>query len=210
MTLGREDMLRELELLPMWRQQRPAALQTAPAVTQETAQTQAVEAQVVETQTVPATLDRPVTPSLPTPASEVVAPSAAPEPAPLVSTPWLLYCPGLGDGAGQADVQSQVLLANIVRALGVPAEQLTLWQSPLQQSPLRQSQANVQFAVLFGLEAANAFLQTQHTALAQVRDCVMLADEMHYVITHHPHALLADPRLKKEVWSDLCRLLAKK
>ena len=116
----------------------------------------------------------------------------------LVQTPWLLYCP-------QAeDAQSQQLLQNILRALQLPLEVVTLYQQQLVSA-----QVGSRFCVLFGLDAANRFLAADHLEIAAVRGKMLTDGDRQVVVTHHPQTMLENPLLKREVWQDLCLLLAK-
>lgn len=226
MHLTREDMLRELDLLPVWRARMPA---TAPPQTMPLAVPVVIEAvaTMVE-QTIALTAERLKTPvrlapqEVPTevpaapedshmeaPAApeevpvEVLAvpsdvPTASVTSAPLLQSPWLLCCPPTADAA------SQTLLHNIVRALALPADQVTI-----HTEMIGAAQVQASFCVLFGLDAANAFLGTQHTELASIRGRLLNVGSMWLVVTHPPLAILQNPLLKREVWQDLCLLLAK-
>lgn len=211
MSLGREDMLRELELLPVWRARLPAPAnlssvtiaQPASVVEAEVATeaiTPVVEP-VVQVVSEPLEIETPIAQPLQTPPEvlpELEADSPAVAAEPLVQTPWLLYCPQA------SDTQSQQLLQNIMRALQLPLEQVSLYQQDLQLT-----QVNTRFCVLFGLEQANQFLATEYAHLAAVRGQILTYGDMMVVITHHPQAMLDNPLLKREVWHDLCLLLAK-
>lgn len=214
----REDMLRELELLPVWRLRAPMAeALPVPSLPEQTTLTQpnassesiapaesmtlgepiAVEASTAYVEQVVAA--EPVgiqTPEV-SAAEDLPMPELSPEP--LVESPWFLYAPQAGDAT------SQSLLQNIVRALQLPAEEVAL-----HQQALSVQQVKARFAVLFGLEAANQFLGTTHPALAAVRGQLFTHGDMRYVITHGPGAMLENPQLKREVWHDLCLLLAQK
>lgn len=242
MTVTREDMLRELELLPVWRLRAPLAeALPVPSLSEQTTLTQpkafaesiapaesmtlvdpmAVEASIAHVEQVIAA--EPVVTHVPEVAAspmvdakvEVVAEAlviqapevsaaqdlAMPElsPEPLVQSPWFLYALQAGDAAGQS------LLQNIVRALQLPVEEVAL-----HQQALSVQQVKVRFAVLFGLEAANQFLGTSHRELAAVRGQLFTHGDMRYVITHGTNAMLENPQLKREVWHDVCLLLAQK
>lgn len=226
MHLTREDMLRELDLLPVWRARMPATapLQTMPvavpvvieAVATMVEQTIALTAEGLNTpvrlapQEVPITaLAAPDEVAIDVPAApeevpvEVLAvpsdvPTASVTIAPLLQSPWLLCCPP------SADAASQTLLHNIVRALALSADQVTI-----HTEIIGAAQVQASFCVLFGLEAANAFLGTQHTELASIRGRLLNVGLMWLVVTHPPLAILQNPLLKREVWQDLCLLLAK-
>lgn len=220
MNLSREDVLRELELLPMWLVRMPPVLDltaetVAPAATlpdkvlvAEVLADTAVEAEVVTDNAQAAPLQR-----LPLEddhfehdeAPPVVSTPAAPaEPvsvdvAPLVQSTWLLYTPAPGHAAG---VQ---LLQNILQALQLPAD-----EASVQHTPLQRHQVSSRFCVLFGLAAGNQFLGTEYENIAAVRGRLHAEGELCYVITHDLESMLQTPVLKREVWQDLCLLLAKK
>lgn len=211
MSLSREDMLRELELLPVWRSRSPAPANLSPVT--RTAPVTVVEAEVVieaatpvvepvvATRSEPLEMEAPIaltqqTPPEALPEFEADSPAVAAEP--LVQTPWLLYCPQA------SDAQSQQLLQNIMRALQLPLEEVSLYQQDLQLT-----QVNTRFCVLFGLAEANQFLATEHAQMAAVRGQILTYGNMMVVITHHPQAMLENPLLKREVWHDLCLLLTK-
>lgn len=209
MSLSREDMLRELELLPVWRARVPA-----PASAGVVAETVAepIELLAVSTEVaaqpvddllpgvvdieVPVLMAQQASPERLSTASDLDLPEAVT--APLVQTPWLLYCPQVGDGAGQ------LLLQNIVRALQLPSEAVTLYTQTL-----TMQQVNTRFCVLFGLEQANLFLAENHQSIDAVRGHIHTFGDMRVVITHHPQAMLQTPLLKRDVWQDMCLLLAK-
>jgi uracil-DNA glycosylase len=252
MHLNREDMLRELELLPMWRVRMPPVLDlagetVAPVVAvpdqvlvAEVPADTAVEAQFVADNAEAAPLPEAVMPSLMPEVSSaneqaaqaswqperhasaqklpladdhfeqdealpVVSTPAAPvEPvavdvAPLVQSPWLLYIPAPGHAAG---VQ---LLQNILQAL-----QLPVGEASVQHTPLQRQQVSSRFCVLFGLAAANQFLGAEYENIAAVRGQLHAEGDLCYVITHDLESMLQTPLLKREVWQDLCLLLAKK
>ncbi len=224
MQLSREDMLRELELVPMWHLRQPPAV---PAVT--SAVTMAAEPQSVQaTSVVDATLasasmtvadtsgvapeiaapelqavSSPATFAPPQAAENSATPQDAPavfaETLPIIHSPWLVYCPMA------EDADSQQLLQNILKAMQLPEGQFEVVQQPT-----LLAQTRVQYAVLFGLQAANTFLGAHYAQLAEVRGQVHQHGETQVVITYHPRDMLAQPALKKEVWFDLCLLLAKK
>ena len=223
MQLSREDMLRELELVPMWHLRQPPAV---PAVTSPV--TMAAEPQSVQaTSVVDATLASAgmtvadtsgVAPEIAAPELQAVsstatfaAPQAAEENAtqdtpavfaetlPSIHSPWLVYCPMA------EDADSQQLLQNILKAMQLPEGQFEVVQQPT-----LHAQTRVQYAVVFGLQAANTFLGAHYAQLEEVRGQIHQHGETQVVITHHPRDMLAQPALKKEVWFDLCLLLAKK
>lgn len=206
MSLAREDMLRELELLPVWRLRAPVEANALPASLELTPLIPAAEDGLAKN--LDALPDTVMTePVITTPLADdspVSAPSIAIEPLeaiaePLIQSPWLVLCPQANDAAAQH------LLQNIVQALKLPPEALHI-----SQQEVKVTQVQSRFSILFGLEAANAFLGTAHADITSVRGQLFTHANMTYVITHHPHAMLENPLLKKEVWHDLCLLLAEK
>jgi hypothetical protein len=198
-SLTREDMLRELELLPVWRPRMPPVTNASPGLSEPLSVVPA-EVEVEKTDALPE-----VAPAEPvsTPTAVESASQEAIENAehlsPDIQATWLLLCPQASDAS------SQELLQNIIRALKLPAEEVLLYQQALQAT-----RAQSRFCVLFGLEAANHFLATSHSDIASVRGRLLKHGDTTYVITHHPHVMLENPLLKKEVWHDLCLLLAEK
>jgi len=79
----------------------------------------------------------------------------------------------------------------------------------LYQQQLVPAQVSSRFCVLFGLDAANRFLAADHLEIAAVRGKMLTDGDRLVVVTHHPQAMLENPLLKREVWQDLCLLLAK-
>ncbi|MGQ2966997.1 hypothetical protein, partial [Methylophilus sp.] len=219
MSLAREDMLRELELLPVWRLRAPIQADSLPEVVTSIAELQPAQTADVVPEAVVATtvVAAPVTaepvmvepvmvePGVAlAPAEEQLAPPVVttedqPEEVvsqPLIDTPWLVLCPQAADAAAQQLLQNQ-LLQNIVQALKLPPETLHVSEQALQAS-----QVQSRFCVLFGLQAANTFLGTSHADINILRGSLLTHAEVSYVVTHHPQAMLENPLLKKQVWHD--------
>jgi len=215
-SLSREDMLRELELLPVWRARLPVpaplssvTMPSVPIVTPvpvvEAEPAIEVAVALVTEPVVEVVLEEAEAPITEAPqaawdALEVDKPGLPEVVAvePLVQTPWLLYCPQA------SNVQSQQLLQNIMRALQLPLEEVALYQQPLQVAQVKS-----RFCVLFGLEQANQFLAADYADLAAIRGQILTYGDMVVIVTHHPQAMLESPLLKREVWEDLCLLLAR-
>lgn len=220
MSLVREDMLRELELLPVWRLREPIAANTLPdtvalapvALVAEPSVEQAAEvlpeAVIAEPVTNEPVIAEPVI-SEPVIASPPVEEIATPQLATtdiqpeqvsaglVIESPWFLLCPQASDAAAQQ------LLQNIVQALKLPPESLHI-----ADEEMSIAQVQSRFAILFGLQAANRFLGTNHAEVASVRGQLLTQAGLTYIVTHHPQAMLENPLLKKQVWHDLCLLLA--
>lgn len=241
MSFNREHMLRALELLPMWRQRAPHAVQVAdhlpidpPVMTAQPIPTQA-GVQVVSPKAVAeqpkglpvadgdvaqkavpddqlAELDKQV-PNVPDANLQVIEVESAhtttlktiPDQAaapPITSvnqiqTPWLFYAPDA------VDAESQTLLLNIMKAMHLSMDVLTI-----QRQPITLHLAAVPFIVLFGLDHANQFLGTAYTDWAEVEGQVFSFGQSQVVITHHPHEMRTQPACKRVVWQAVCRLLA--
>lgn len=247
MSLTRDDMLRELELLPAWHVRVPPVLeiaavmsQTAPvsvgeqvslvaekAVSPDVTET-APELPVTESPTMaqglateesahvsPSNWDTKVAEEAPVhsvsldapvlalevdnPVEDIAAETPAENVATLIQSPWLIY------STRPVDAPSQQLLQNIMQAMQLPADEVTVTHEPLQRA-----QVSSRFCVLFGLAAANQFLNAQHTEIAAVRGQLHAVGDLWCVVTHDLAAMLQTPALKREVWQDLCLLLAKK
>ncbi|MGP1717308.1 MAG: hypothetical protein ACTS9Y_09020 [Methylophilus sp.] len=222
MSLVREDMLRELELLPVWRLRTPIAAITLPdtvalapvdlvaepplekaaellpeAMIAEPVINEFVIAESVFSEPVIALppVEEIATPQLTTTEIQPEQISAGP----MIESPWFLLCPQA------SDTTAQQLLQNIVQALKLPTEALHI---AYEQVSVTQVQSR--FGILFGLQAANRFLGTNHAEIASVRGQLLTHAGLTYIVTHHPQAMLENPLLKKQVWHDLCLLLAQK
>ncbi|WP_228518912.1 hypothetical protein [Methylophilus sp. 13] len=247
MSLTRDDMLRELELLPAWHVRMPPVLEMAAAMPQtapvsvgeqvslvaekaappDVTET-APELPVIESPTLMpvAAAGEPENVSLPNwqpnvaeeapmhsvsldapvlalevdhPVEDIAAETPAESVATLIQSPWLIY------STRPVDAPSQQLLQNIMQAMQLPADEVTVTHEPLQRA-----QVSSRFCVLFGLAAANQFLNVQHTEIAAVRGQLHAVGDLWCVVTHDLAAMLQTPALKREVWQDLCLLLAKK
>lgn len=247
MSLTRDDMLRELELLPAWHVRMPPVLEMAAAMPQTAPVSAGEQVSLVAEKAAPPDVtetppELPVTES-PTmvqvlataesahvspsnwdtkvaeeapvqsvsldapvlalevdhPVEDIAAETPAESVATLIQSPWLIY------STRPVDAPSQQLLQNIMQAMQLPADEVTVTYEPLQRA-----QVSSRFCVLFGLAAANQFLNAQHTEIAAVRGQLHAVGDLWCVVTHDLAAMLQTPALKREVWQDLCLLLAKK
>lgn len=235
MSLTREDMLRELELLPVWRLRASiaagsvpdtAVLVAATAVTEpQPAQTAEIlpETVVVATAVVaepvivepamiePGMIEPTVVPAV---AEELAAPPSATievssEIAAVeVVSPPLITMPWLILCPPAADAAAQQSLQNQLLEKIVQALKLPPETLHVSEQALQASQVQSRFCVLFGLQAANTFLGSSHADIAEVRGRLLSHADVSYVVTHHPQAMLENPLLKKQVWHDLCLLLS--
>lgn len=180
MTMTCEDMLRELELLPVW------TLNPAFAELQAPTQIDPIE---------------PAQPEPIQPAVELVAVSApavathAVEQAPIkekIAIHWLLYCPL----DTSSDQDALTLLQNMVRAMQLAATEYQIVHE-LAVSDKYQPER----ALIFGVDAAKALLDMNVEDVSQQpyeylqRPCW---------VVHHPKELLENPALKREAWQIMC------
>jgi uracil-DNA glycosylase len=200
MSMTREDVLRELELLPVWRLRAPIvsdAMVTAPVSPTLPAPTFA-ETNVAETSAVelnPAVEPTPIVPTIPTP-----TPTPTPTPAPAVLA---LFCTVSEDKkwafiwpVDRAPIGLQsTLFDNILLALHIQKTQ----SYPLED--IRDIEARV--LVVMGEDAAQAYLGTQES-LSQLRGRVHQQANKPSIVTYHPSDLLKNVHLKAKTWDDLC------
>ncbi|MFD0914179.1 hypothetical protein [Methylophilus luteus] len=234
MSLTREDMLRELELLPVWRLRAPIAAANLPDTAVLAAATSFAEPQPAQTadilpETVVATavVAEPVIvesamiePALVEPA--LVEPTVVPAAAEELAVPPLTTTEVAAEIAA-AEVISPPLVTTpwlILCPSAADAAAQQLLQNIVQalklphetlhvsEQALQASQVQSSFCVLFGLQAANTFLGSSHADIAEVRGRLLTHADVSYVVTHHPQAMLENPLLKKQVWHDLCLLLS--
>lgn len=203
MTLRRDDVLRELELLPVWRLNAPLPSAPVEALTELQAETPVVaHAQVLPAVQVVVEPQLEQT-SQPEPESEQeLRPQTMPQPSieatPVTKTPiaWMLVCAQIQDDA------CQTLFDNIIKALRLSVDDYVLVHKRSQMMAYESERT-----VLFGLNAANAVLNQTETDIQALRGRIHRQGQTQYIVTHAPQALLTEPALKKEVWHDLCLLL---
>jgi len=182
MTMTREDMLRELELLPVWTinpafAERQVATQTEAIQPSQPEPIQRVSEVAVETM-----------PAMETPAPPI-------EQAPIKAKKaiaWLLYCP-LDTGIDQ---DALTLLQNMVRAM-----QLVSTDYHIVHEAVASDAFQPERTLIFGVEAAKALLDVDIEGISQQpfehlqRPCW---------VVHHPKVLLENPALKREAWQIMC------
>jgi uracil-DNA glycosylase len=235
MSLAREDMLRELELLPVWRLRAPIEAASVPdtlalaavmlVVEPQPAQTADVlPAAVVATMVVAApVIVEPVMVEPVMAAPVMAAPDMAEPDVALAPAEALMAPPLATTEVAPEDVVSQPLLDTpwlvlCPQAADAAAQQLlqnivqALKLPPetvyVSEQALQASQVQSRFCILFGLQAANTFLGTSHDDMAAIRGRLLTHADISYVVTHHTQAMLENPLLKKQVWHDLCLLLS--
>ena len=182
MTMTREDMLRELELLPLW------TLNPAFAERQVATQIEAMEPSQ------PEPIQRVSEEAVVTmPALETLAPPI--EQAPIKAKKaiaWLLYCPL----DTRSDQDALTLLQNMVRAM-----QLVSTDYHIVHEAVASDAFQPERTLIFGVEAAKALLDVDIEGISQQpfehlqRPCW---------VVHHPKVLLENPALKREAWQIMC------
>ncbi|OYY50935.1 MAG: hypothetical protein B7Y48_00175 [Methylophilales bacterium 28-44-11] len=193
--MTREDVMRELELLPVWTLNSTwATQQTSPTEMQIVAPSEVLnnQAEVVENQV--EVIDK----------QDVIARPIEVEPTPpsiqgvvvevKQKVAWMLYCP-LDEATDQ---DALTLLNNMVRAMQLlSTDYLLVHQS---ETLARYQSANT---LLFGLEAAQALLGKAVT-FEGTTEQPYLHDESCCWVVPHPKQLMENPSLKREAWQIMC------
>lgn len=213
MNMTREDILRELELLPVWKanpaqtlallQQvtEPAAavvqsvVDEAPAVLDVETTTLEITALVTIEQTIQAA-----------PEAEALLEKVAPEKTAVekIVVAWLLYCPLVDtnvDAPANADVLT--LLKNMINAM-----QLLSTDYQLVHDVDAVARYQAQQTLLFGLPAANTFLGTQASNLDSLGHQPIAHAQSHCWVIDHPADLLQTPMRKRQAWQTMCEAKA--
>jgi uracil-DNA glycosylase len=188
MSLTREDMLRELELLPMWVQHEEIVLPIKAQPEQQAPASNPLDLAPIADMAV----EEPTLASIPEP---LVANTVD---APRIDIAWLLYCPAL---SAQGE-ECRQLLTNIIKAMQLLPTQYTLVE---QAQDLTRYHA--QKTLLFGLDAINQLLASQHQNLDLLRGQAHVHHAGLCWVTYHPMQLLKDPSLKRGAWQDICAAL---
>lgn len=189
MTLSREDMLRELELLPVWRLRAPqkALAETVQAVQPD----ELLVKSEVELPTIPAA-------SLPD-----LVEKPAPELFAVLSDDQdylFILEPSLSEDA-------EVLLQNMLRSIDIkPKTRLTGSLSQI------LSDCTPKLLVAMGEHAAHTLL-AEPIALESLRGKVhqlehLLVNHLSMIVTYSPSHLLDRPADKAKAWQDLCLTIA--
>lgn len=185
MNMTREDMLRELELLPVW------TLNPVFAQSQVATQTEAIE---------------PAKPDTIQPVAEVAAVSAptvaSAEPAAIEQAPikekmaihWLLYCPL----DTSIDQDALTLLQNMVRAM-----QLVTTDYQIVHESMASDKFQPERTLMFGVDAAKALLGVDVNVEGVSQQPYVYLQRPCWVV-HHPKVLLQNPALKREAWQIMC------
>ena len=182
MTMTREDMLRELELLPVW------TLNPAFAERQVTTQSEAIEPNEPEPIQPTSEVAAVTVTAMGTP--EQVSVQAPTKPKKAIA--WLLYCPL----DTRSDQDALTLLQNMVRAM-----QLVTADYQIVHEAVASDAFQPERTLIFGVEAAKALLNVDVEDISQQpyehlqRPCW---------VVHHPKVLLENPALKREAWQIMC------
>ena len=186
MSMTREDVLRELELLPIWTLRTPLPNQSAVELTQaipvEAATLKIVEPIVIE---------------------QVLIEEAPIEPTPAVSSPavfitsedkkWVFVLPAELTG------QAADLFNNILRALHINKTQT----SHTQQLVKELANLEVGVIVAMGEEMAQQLFASAQT-LENLRGKIQTVNGLPIMATYHPNELLQQALNKAKTWDDLC------
>ncbi|MGV3581435.1 MAG: hypothetical protein ACO1N8_03940 [Methylophilus sp.] len=191
--MTREDMLHELELLPVWRLRAPPV---APTVV-VSASDVIVKAEpqidsVISTEPVITDSDVPI-PVVQKPEVE------KPEVEKIVKQ-WAFVC---GVSSTQED-ECALLMSNIIKATHLALADYVLLNEI-------NALANYQVGdiLLFGLDMAKKYLNTSDVDLGHLRGQYHLVEGVRCWVTYHPEQMLQDPLLKREVWRDICAAMPK-
>lgn len=182
MTMTREDMLRELELLPVW------TLNPAFAERQVATQTEAMEPIQPEPIQAISEVATVTVPAMGSPEPPIEQASIKPKKA----IAWLLYCP-LNT---RSDQDAFALFHNMVRAM-----QLVSTDYHIVHEAVASDAFQPERTLIFGVEAAKALLDMDVEDISQQpfehlqRPCW---------VVHHPKVLLENPALKREAWQIMC------
>jgi DNA polymerase len=185
MKMTREDVLRELELLPIWTI-HPSQSDATTIVTTVTSSAVSVEEHATE----------PVELGVATQHAQTATTPVTVKPVTLekIAVKWLLYCPL--DPA--LDQDALTLLGNMVRAMQLLTTDYQL---------VHQAEALLRFQpahmLLFGLDAGHAVLGKVLT-YEETKEQPYLHAECACWVLHHPKDLMQDPSLKREAWHIMC------
>lgn len=193
MTMTREDVLRELELMPVWTLKPSLAVaQVVPSsVDAISTPILAINENVIEAP-VSVALPQDVTPVI----ADVIA-DAAIEPEithPKMAVTWLLYCPL----DITVDTDALTLLHNMVHAMQLLSTEYQLVHDA--ETFVRYQSVNT---LLFGLDAAQAcFGKAVHYDATKEQPYIHA--QSHCWVLQHPKQLMENPSLKREAWRTMC------
>ncbi len=179
MSMTREDVLRELELLPVWTLRTPILTPPIAEITQPA---------------LAATLEEAVTET-----AVIETPQVASRPAVLVTSDdkkWAFVLPEVLSG------QAADLFNNILRALHINKTQT----SHTQQLAQDISSLSAGVIVAMGEVIAQQLLATTQS-LESLRGKVHLMNGQQVIVTYHPNEILQHLPNKAKTWDDLCSAL---
>jgi uracil-DNA glycosylase len=194
MSMTREDILRELELLPVWKLRHPTSANEALAENTPVVTGKAVPLDVLVISPEPVVSEFEINESsIHSPVEQ--NPKAEKPKVEKIVKQWAFVC-----SVSRLQAQAcSILLNNIVKATHLASTDYVL---------LNDIQAidNYQLGdiLLFGLEVANAYLNINEVDLANLRGQYYMVDDVRCWVTYHPEQMLQDPLLKRDVWRDIC------
>jgi DNA polymerase len=193
MNMTREDILHELELLPVWKLRVPPVVQavvvSAPDVVVK-----------AEPQVDSVLSPEPVIADAVVPIPVVQKPEVEKPEAEKIVKQWAFVC---GASSTQVD-ECALLMSNIIKATHLELADYVL---------LNEIQALAIYQVgdilLFGLDMANKYLNASEIDLGSLRGQYHMVEDVRCWVTYHPEQMLQDPLLKREVWRDICAAMPK-
>lgn len=189
MSMTREDMLRELELLPVWTLNPDFVAHQAPAQIDATtpAQLEAIQLDVIQPIAEVAVENSPADT---TPAQTIAQETVVEK----IAVQWLLYCPL----EASKDLDALTLLQNMVRAM-----QLVSADYQLVHEAQLINQFQPERTLIFGQAAAKALLGMD-VVLEDVAQAPYEHMQRPCWVVHHPKVLLENPALKRAAWQIMC------
>jgi uracil-DNA glycosylase len=183
MNMTREDILRELELLPVWKLRKIPVAQTTEASKPD------VDVKIVpQVNTVDSAESLVTEPIVPIIGTQIPAVQR-------ITKQWAFIC----DISSTQEDGCAMLMRNIIKATHLESIDYVL---------LNESQALKNYLVgdilFFGLDMANQYLNTNEIDLSSLRGKYHLVENVRCWVTYHPQQMLQDPLLKREVWRDIC------
>lgn len=198
MNMTREDILHELELLPVWRLRVPpvalAVVESAPDIDVK-AEPQVDSVISPEPVIADAVVPIPVVQQPEVEKSKVEKPKVE-----RIVKQWAFVC---GASSTQVD-ECALLMSNIIKATHLELADYVLLNEI-------QALANYQVGdiLLFGLDMANKYLNASEIDLGSLRGQYHMVEDVRCWVTYHPEQMLQDPLLKREVWRDICAAMPK-
>ncbi len=179
MSMTREDLMRELELLPIWTLRAPILTPAIAEITQSVL-VEALEEAVTET-------------------AVIETPQVASRPAVLVTSgdkKWAFVLPEELSG------QAADLFNNILSALNINKTQTSQTQQLMQEL----DGLNVGVTIAMGEVIAQQLLASTES-LESLRGTMHMVNRLQVIATYHPDDLLLHLANKAKTWDDLCMAL---